>query len=150
MCLCLFFCVIIRRPPRSTRTDTLFPYTTLFRSVPDATDCPTRIITATFDARLIALDAKTGSPCASFGNAGFVDLKNGMGIVEKGFYYVSSAPTIVRGRIVLGGWGSDNQSTDEQSGVIRAYDAASGRFAWARSEEHTPKLQSIMRLSYTA
>src|SRR3546814_16556906 len=25
------FCVIIRRPPRSTRTDTLFPYTTLFR-----------------------------------------------------------------------------------------------------------------------
>src|SRR3546814_2502806 len=27
---------MIRRPPRSTRTDTLFPYTTLFRSVPDA------------------------------------------------------------------------------------------------------------------
>src|SRR3546814_14541651 len=25
---------MIRRPPRSTRTDTLFPYTTLFRSVP--------------------------------------------------------------------------------------------------------------------
>src|SRR3546814_4060845 len=30
-CLCLFF-LMIRRPPRSTRTDTLFPYTTLFRS----------------------------------------------------------------------------------------------------------------------
>src|SRR3546814_14110833 len=29
--LCLFF-VMIRRPPRATRTDTLFPYTTLFRS----------------------------------------------------------------------------------------------------------------------
>src|SRR3546814_3934845 len=28
----LFFFLIIRRPPRSTRTDTLFPYTTLFRS----------------------------------------------------------------------------------------------------------------------
>src|SRR3546814_15148742 len=27
------FCLMIRRPPRSTRTDTLFPYTTLFRSV---------------------------------------------------------------------------------------------------------------------
>src|SRR3546814_10150795 len=27
-----FFCLMIRRPPRSTRTDTLFPYTTLFRS----------------------------------------------------------------------------------------------------------------------
>src|SRR3546814_18810600 len=31
MILCLFF-LMIRRPPRSTRTDTLFPYTTLFRS----------------------------------------------------------------------------------------------------------------------
>src|SRR3546814_11124338 len=29
---CVFF-LMIRRPPRSTRTDTLFPYTTLFRSV---------------------------------------------------------------------------------------------------------------------
>src|SRR3546814_16673566 len=31
--LVLFFFLMIRRPPRSTRTDTLFPYTTLFRSV---------------------------------------------------------------------------------------------------------------------
>src|SRR3546814_16355711 len=29
---CVFFFLMIRRPPRSTRTDTLFPYTTLFRS----------------------------------------------------------------------------------------------------------------------
>src|SRR3546814_19267258 len=32
-CLSFFF-LMIRRPPRSTRTDTLFPYTTLFRSPP--------------------------------------------------------------------------------------------------------------------
>src|SRR3546814_13764891 len=31
-CAFIFFFLIIRRPPRSTRTDTLFPYTTLFRS----------------------------------------------------------------------------------------------------------------------
>src|SRR3546814_15013342 len=31
-CLFIFF-LMIRRPPRSTRTDTLFPYTTLFRSL---------------------------------------------------------------------------------------------------------------------
>src|SRR3546814_17321918 len=31
---CFFFFLMIRRPPRSTRTDTLFPYTTLFRSHP--------------------------------------------------------------------------------------------------------------------
>src|SRR3546814_2593689 len=32
-CFCCFFFLMIRRPPRSTRTDTLFPYTTLFRSI---------------------------------------------------------------------------------------------------------------------
>src|SRR3546814_1589994 len=36
----LFFFLMIRRPPRSTRTDTLFPYTTLFRSV-----CKTTVLT---------------------------------------------------------------------------------------------------------
>src|SRR3546814_16012475 len=33
-CICVFF-LSIRRPPRSTRTDTLLPYTTLFRSKPE-------------------------------------------------------------------------------------------------------------------
>src|SRR3546814_13918550 len=33
LCNLYFFFLMIRRPPRSTRTDTLFPYTTLFRSV---------------------------------------------------------------------------------------------------------------------
>src|SRR3546814_2576197 len=37
MCLFVFF-LMIRRPPRSTRTDTLFPYTTLFRSVGQLAD----------------------------------------------------------------------------------------------------------------
>src|SRR3546814_7844527 len=32
VCVILLFFLMIRRPPRSTRTDTLFPYTTLFRS----------------------------------------------------------------------------------------------------------------------
>src|SRR3546814_3915992 len=32
-CILIFFFLMIRRPPRSTRTDTLFPYTTLFRSI---------------------------------------------------------------------------------------------------------------------
>src|SRR3546814_2745384 len=36
-----FFFLMIRRPPRSTRTDTLFPYTTLFRSADPRTRIPT-------------------------------------------------------------------------------------------------------------
>src|SRR3546814_16960926 len=35
---CYFFFLMIRRPPRSTRTDTLFPYTTLFRSADSRLD----------------------------------------------------------------------------------------------------------------
>src|SRR3546814_11546377 len=34
VCSLIFFFLMIRRPPRSTRTDTLFTYTTLFRSLP--------------------------------------------------------------------------------------------------------------------
>src|SRR3546814_13662442 len=38
--LCMLFVIIIRRPPISTRTDTLFPYTTLFRSKAEMLDRP--------------------------------------------------------------------------------------------------------------
>src|SRR3546814_20866773 len=38
--VCSVFFVMIRRPPRSTRTDTLFPYTTLCRSHPAAVRYP--------------------------------------------------------------------------------------------------------------
>src|SRR3546814_21154739 len=40
VCLCLF--LMKRRPPRSTRTDTLFPYTTLFRSTRSFSFAPAR------------------------------------------------------------------------------------------------------------
>src|SRR3546814_13819214 len=38
MLMLSFFFLMIRRPPRSTRTDTLFPYTTLFRSISRSSD----------------------------------------------------------------------------------------------------------------
>ena len=93
--------------------------------------CARRIITATFSAKLIALDSQTGKPCPTFGTGGFVDLKEGQGEVVPGFYYVSSAPAIVRGTIVVGGWVADNVSTDEPSGVIRGYDVDTGKRRWA-------------------
>src|SRR3546814_20802999 len=41
MSILFFFFLMIRRPPRSTRTDTLFPYTTLFRSYLESPANPT-------------------------------------------------------------------------------------------------------------
>src|SRR5213076_3431197 len=42
MKICVFFFLMIRRPPRSTRLVTLFPYTTLFRSARDRRPVPRR------------------------------------------------------------------------------------------------------------
>lgn len=44
-----------------------------------AGDCAERIYTATIDARLLAIDARTGRSCAGFGQSGAVDLRDGMG-----------------------------------------------------------------------
>lgn len=100
--------------------------------VPDgAGACAQRIITNTVDARLIAVDALDGKRCAGFGNNGEISLLMGMGKTGRGYYLQSSAPVIVRGRIILGGRVLDNQYWGEPSGVIRAYDAMTGRFAWA-------------------
>src|SRR3546814_1949273 len=123
MCLLVFF-LMIRRPPRSTRTDTLFPSTTLFRSAdavtgeplwdydPRVADVPDfrlrnnwgvrgiaywngKIYTGTADGRLIAIDARTGKPV----------------------------------------W------------TAQTYDNKEIRYITGRSEEHTSELQSLMRTS---
>jgi len=94
-------------------------------------DCVERVITATTDARLFAVDAQTGKRCASFGHDGETNLLPGMGEVKEGFYFVTSPPTIARGRAIIGGWVMDNQEVNEPSGVVRAFDALTGSFAWA-------------------
>ena len=100
--------------------------------IPGATGvCAERVYTNTVDARLIALDARDGRPCSDFGTQGAVSLLVGMGEVVPGNYYVTSAPTVVRGKIVLGGYVADGQYWGEPSGVIRAFDAITGRLAWA-------------------
>lgn len=94
-------------------------------------ECSERILTATTDARLIAVDAKTGQRCSDFGANGEVSLLTGMGAVTPGFYYVTSPPTMASGVAVLGGWVADNVEVQEPSGVIRGFDPISGWMLWA-------------------
>src|SRR3546814_12336337 len=54
--VCYFFFLMIRRPPRSTRTDTLFPYTTLFRSAIDEGRFDARALQHGGDLRAAAVD----------------------------------------------------------------------------------------------
>jgi quinoprotein glucose dehydrogenase len=98
--------------------------------------CAERIITNTIDARLIAVDARDGKPCADFGENGVVSLLTGLGKVEAGYYTPSSAPTVVRGKIIVGAHVADNQYWGEPSGVIRAFDALTGKLAWAWDMGH--------------
>jgi len=93
--------------------------------------CAERVYTATVDARLISLDAKTGESCTDFGEAGIVDLWRGMSEAPPGYYHVTSPPAVVDGKLVLGGWVTDGQMVGEPSGVIRAFDAITGELAWA-------------------
>ncbi len=94
-------------------------------------ECPKRIITATTDARLIAVDAMTGKPCTDFGFDGQVNLVSGLGRSPPGNYMVTSAPLVAKDVVVVGGWVTDNQQVGNPSGVIRAYNAMTGQFAWA-------------------
>ncbi len=93
--------------------------------------CAHRIYTGTPDGRLIALDAATGLKCPGFGTAGEADLLKGLKQRSKGYYITTSAPTMVRGKLVIGGTVADGQHVSEPSGVVRAYDAVTGKLAWA-------------------
>src|SRR3546814_6827602 len=110
---------MIRRPPRSTRTDTLFPYTTLFRShfffirlvVPIRVSQQQDVRTAGNDH----LIAQHSNPHSSINQC--ILIKDFPGI---------SPPVLV--------------------GIFKDYDAVA--VFTVRSEEHTSELQSLMRISY--
>ncbi|KQU73797.1 glucose dehydrogenase [Aminobacter sp. DSM 101952] len=100
-------------------------------AAPASNACAARIVMTTIDARLIQLDAKTGELCQDFGNGGIVDLKQGMGEIKDGFYFQTSAPTVMRDLIMVGGWVWDNVETGEPSGAVRAFSARTGELVWA-------------------
>lgn len=103
------------------------------------TDCPKRIIAPVLDARMVALNARTGQPCQDFGDNGFVSLRQYLGHVPAGFHFVTSPPLVIHDRVILGGWIYDNQATFEPSGAVRAFDPLSGALVWAWDVGHDPQ-----------
>src|SRR3546814_4419533 len=126
---------MIRRPPRSTRTDTLFPYTTLFRSPVD---------------RALDLAVRAFHPGSGAGverAAQFEDVA--VGVLD---HFVAAHDAgaaqahFAAGNQALPALGRD-------LGEVAAFDPQLARerhFAGAerRSAEHTSELQSLMRISY--
>lgn len=93
--------------------------------------CSTRIFIATLDARLIALDSRTGNPCNDFGSSGVVDLKVGIGPVRLGEYQVTSPPAVVSDLLIVGSAIGDNGAATLERGVVRAIDARTGVMRWS-------------------
>src|SRR3546814_7119589 len=116
----IFFLLMIRRPPRSTRTDTLFPYTTLFRSEP----AQLYLNAEEWDARIGSHAAHLTTPFHEPESEQVVD------------FGVDNARDFAPER-------AQNANVYEAVGKhIASLQRAD------RSEEHTSELQSLMRISY--
>ena len=90
-----------------------------------------RIFLATIDARLIALDAVTGKPCKDFGDAGELDLRVGIAnIIRVGEYEETSPPAIIDDLVLIGSAIADNDRVDSPDGMVRAFDARTGKLRW--------------------
>ncbi|QHI95628.1 PQQ-binding-like beta-propeller repeat protein [Aristophania vespae] len=100
-------------------------------TVPEGQPCHNRIIEATLDMRLIAVDAETGKLCSSFGFGGQVNLMQGLGYAVPGQVSMTTPPPIINGVVVVNHEVLDGQRRWAPSGVIRGYDAETGKFVWA-------------------
>src|SRR3546814_4343016 len=162
---------MIRRPPRSTRTDTLFPYTTLFRSILEGAQVLIPLVAVAWCLRILALAevrddrlvftwivlALLGSVYmageeASWGQhyAGWLTPEGWQAINDQGETNLHNTSS----------WLDQKPRTLLEIGVIvggiivpllalRRPAIREGRFALLlRSEEHTSELQSLMRISY--
>jgi quinoprotein glucose dehydrogenase len=93
--------------------------------------CHQRIFLATIDARLFALDASSGDPCADFGTGGQIDLKAGISNIKRpGEYEETSAPAVIDDLVIVGSAIADNDRVDSPDGAVRAFDARTGKLRW--------------------
>src|SRR3546814_1834792 len=138
---------MIRRPPRSKRTDTLLPYTTLCRSQTGTSAGETVDVTLSdLTAATLAIDA------LDIGSAGDADAA--MTAID------AALDTVTTARATLGAVqnrldATVNSLTDRATNLTESrsriedtdFSAETTNLAKSRSEEHTSELQSLMRIS---
>src|SRR3546814_6557168 len=128
-----FFFLMIRRPPRSTRTDTLFPYTTLFRS----------------GVEILGLQPGPSGEERGF-RAARLQRFDQLDAADRGgrelalLPYQPAAVVFARARYQAQGQEVERCQPDADQGQHDVVEHHHGR-----SEEHTSELQSLMRNSYT-
>src|SRR3546814_2905448 len=128
---------MIRRPPRSTRTDTLVPYTTLFRS-----DQAEQIANKAGDS-YVTVERLLLALAMSKTDAG--KALTDAGVIPEGLNAAINA--------LRGGRTADTASAEDRYDALKKFardltQAARVGKLDPRSEEHTSELQSLMRISY--
>src|SRR3546814_12216983 len=150
-----------RRPPRSTRTDTLFPYTTLFRSI-EVDLCGHATLAAAF---VLFNHENYNENIIRF----YSPRSGELTVKKKGELLVLNFPTDVFEQVMLSDEITNGfnikpklafkgktdyllvfDSEDEIRNIVPEFEALSRLKARGiiRSEEHTSELQSLMRISY--
>src|SRR3546814_7832280 len=133
-----------RRPPISTRTDTLFPYTTLFRSWPRAGPFRVKVADKRGRERIASVDAGV----ADDGDGRFLATPEAAQARAVGAGLCGGRVRTLAGRgyrrpaVRVAGGPAARHHPGVGAGVLR--DTGAG----LRSEEHTSELQSLMRISY--
>jgi quinoprotein glucose dehydrogenase len=92
--------------------------------------CAERILTATADRRLIALDLEDGKPCPDFGQNGAVHIDPGKPLLWPGEFQFTSPPAVVGDLVILGSSIADNARVDAPRGTVRAFDVRTGAPGW--------------------
>jgi quinoprotein glucose dehydrogenase len=95
-----------------------------------AGSCATRIFSGTNDGRVLAIDAKTGAPCQSFGDSGEVVVDPGMELIWPGEFQITSPPVTLGDVVVIGSSIGDNARLEAPRGTVRAFDARTGAPRW--------------------
>src|SRR3546814_7789206 len=131
-----FFLLLKRRPPRSTRTDTLFPYTTLFRSYRDMFQRNYPKI-AFRNESVLCLEAEGDRIITAGGVSAWHDLA--VYLIAR---YCGYQRAIETAKVFLISGHSEGQSP--YAVMTRPMASEDGPI---RSEEHTSELQSLMRIS---
>src|SRR3546814_20489763 len=128
---------MIRRPPRSTRTDTLLPYTTLFRSI--HRHGFENVMVHQHDEKRAAFDSRINVDQCSARPCKFHRQRIGMGFDQ--LYAATIAPGQAAGDL-------ERRAFAEIIDIRLEGQAQAGNLSarHARSEEHTSELQSLMRI----
>src|SRR3546814_8535636 len=117
---------MIRRPPRSTRTDTLFPYTTLFRSVDAMFEYYMTLNQHKVEPSIVRRLCELSGPA--------IEWLISMGVeFDPAELYASGVESVPRG----------HKTTDNGAALSEVLDREVNR-----SEENTSELKSLMRISY--